>query len=203
MFNMFKNLENLDAKVGYYLSIYIILTALLTIPGNAVNPIIRVYMISNVDPIWFKLNLLVDAAISGMLSLLIKKEWLVFMKEHFGVLLLVDFAFLLVSNAAGVVSPAARYVLLSLQTPLVTQFIFKVTSDIVNNVASGSDLTIIDQRMDGFFCLSTISGIAISMLIPENANIEYILAIQIISIGSNSLCCYYFKNKVVKVASLK
>lgn len=201
--NMFKDLESLDTKVGYYLSIYIVLSAFITIPGNAVNPIIRVYMITNVDPIWFKVNLLVDAAISGILSLLIKKEWIIFMKENFGLLLLIDFVFLLVSNAAGVVSPAARYVLLSLQTPLVTAFIFKVLGDVINNVAKGSDLTIIDQKMDGFFCLSTISGITISILIPENANIEFILAIQILSIGSNSLCCYYFKKKVVEAASLK
>lgn len=170
------------------------------------GPVIRLEMAKAVDPLFYQLTDFIQYGLAILLNFGIDNKILSFIKKHFRVLCILDAFTTIFVNLAFENWANARFISLAILGVLVTGLMFRVIGDIYNNIANGSDLTILQSRKEGMYKLALLIGSAIIVLFTffnVNISLSEALHIQCIALIIDCLVSVFITNKLIKYQKKK
>lgn len=129
------------------------------------SPIIIVTMISEVDPIYYQASRLIEYGLGGVINVWINKNKLNLLKKYFAYLCIADCSLTIICNYMFAHIPNYRFIAISLLNVIISSLIFRIIDDIMNNLTTGSNLSILNGKREGFEQISTLIGTALIMLV--------------------------------------
>ena len=199
MFNLFKSINvKGNNATKRLLSIDLLNNFVVNMLIAYTDPIIRIYMVSNIDPLYFKISLLVGFIIGILVNLNFNKDNIVVLRKYYNVFVILDVSSALIINLMFGDNPNIRMLSFSILMPLSTAIVVKVFKDCINNAAKGTDLTIISERKLAINKLAFVVGVSFSILIPD-IDIYVALYIQCLAIIIDCLSSLIIRNKLMKI----
>lgn len=159
------------------------------------TPIIRIYMVSHVDPAWFKASLAIDALSAGALGMFMTGKRYQRLSKYFDIFCIVSSVSVILINVFFGNDPNFRFIAISLTYPLGSFFVMKILKNIYNNKLEGNDLSTYESRKEGAKAFSGFFGFIIAIYI-DSISIDTALMLQCISAGLDGLCSIYISNKL-------
>ena len=172
------------------------------------GPVIRLEMAKAVDPLFYQLTDFIQYGLAILLNFGIDNKILNFIKKHFRVLCILDAFTTIIVNLVFENWANARFISLAVLGVLVTGLMFRVIGDIYiyNNIANGSDLTILQSRKEGMYKLAILIGSAIIVIFTffnVNITLSEALHIQCIALIIDCLVSVFITNKLIKYQKKK
>lgn len=159
------------------------------------TPIIRIYMVTNVDPSWFKASLAIDALSAGALGMFMTGKKYQRLSKYFDIFCIFSAVSVILINVFFGNDPDFRFIAISLTYPLGSFFVVKILKNIYNNKLRGNDLSTYESRKEGVKAISGFLGFVIAIFI-DSISIDTALILQCISAGLDSICSIYISNKL-------
>lgn len=153
-------------------------------------PTVKLYMASNVDPMYFKISLAIDTIAGGGFGLFMSGELISRLRPYLALFCFIDALTMLIINLVYGTDPNMRFILISLTSPISTYFVFTIIANIYDNVLSGNDRTTYRMRLSSFSCIGKFIGVITALFI--NIDINSALLIQ-----SSAICCTEFINVLI------
>lgn len=198
-FNLFKSIE---VKGGEQTQRLLSFDLCSQFVGNLLiaytDPIIRIYMISNIDPLYFKISLLVGFIIGIVVNLNFNKDSIPVLRKYYSAFVVVDVVLSVFINLMFWDNPDIRTLSFAVLAPLTTAVEVKIFKDCINNTATGSDLTVISERKLASNKLAFVVGISLSILIPD-IDVYLALYIQCLGIIVECVSSLFVRNKIMKI----
>lgn len=157
-------------------------------------PTITIWMISNVDPVWYKASIIVSTLGGVIIGYLINKKRLEYLRKLFSIICVLDAVAMIFINYYFGHLPNIRFILIALNEILLTYFIQKITDDIYNNIFSKTMLTVLQSKQDGVSCAGNLIGVVTSMIFVVDINIA--LFISTISIVINNGASIFIRREL-------
>lgn len=144
------------------------------------SPIIIITMISEVNPIYYQASRLIEYGLGGIINIWINKNRLNLLKKYFTHLCIVDCSLTIICNYMFAHIPNYRFIAISLLNVLISSLVFRIIDDIINNLTTGSNLSILNGKREGFQQISTLIGTILIMLVTYlNLNISCDIALTL------------------------
>lgn len=159
------------------------------------TPIIRIYMVTNVDPSWFKASLAIDALSAGALGMFMTGKKYQRLSKYFDIFCIFSAISVILINVFFGNNPDFRFIAISLTYPLGSFFVIKILKNIYNNKLGGNDLSTYESRKEGIKAISGFLGFVVAIFI-DSISIDTALMLQCISAGLDGLCSIYISNKL-------
>lgn len=159
------------------------------------TPIIRIYMVTNVDPAWFKASLAIDALSAGVLGMFMTGRKYQRLSKYFNIFCIFSAVSVILINIFFGNDPDFRFIAISLTYPLGSFFVIKILKNIYNNKLGGNDLSTYESRKEGAKAISGFLGFVIAIFI-DSISIDTALMLQCISAGLDGICSIYISNKL-------
>lgn len=199
MINLFKSVEvKGDLKTQRLLSLDFCGQFMANLLIAYTDPAIRIYMVSNIDPIYFKVSLLVGFIIGIMVNLNFNKDTIPLLRKYYSIFVVVDVIISVSINVIFGDNPDIRMLSFAILAPLTTAIEVKIFNDCVNNAANGSNLTVINERKLASNKLAFVVGISLSILIPD-IDVYFALYIQCLGIIIACVSSLFVRNKMMKI----
>lgn len=158
------------------------------------NPTIVIYMISNVDPFWYKSTLVINTGGVLLGGIFLNKSRLIWLRNHFTYLCLFDALFMIIINLFFGHMPNVRFVSIALSEAFITYYIMQIIGDMYNNAFRKSTITLLDTKLNAYNSAGTLLGVSVSMLFT--ISIDTALIISTISIIIDSLISIFLRQKM-------
>lgn len=160
------------------------------------EPTIKIWMVSHVNPIYYKVSIIIECIIGIIINMLIGKDSLQKLKRYFVYICLLDSILMFIINLIVTDDANIRFIILSISYPLITALMIKIIIDVYNNLTSGSSLTILGERRSGINKLGFIAGVIISMIIEIDLNTALIL--QLLGIIIETFSSIFIRKRLMK-----
>lgn len=161
------------------------------------NPTIDIYMISNVDAFWYKATMFINTGSILIGGMLLNKERLSWLKNHFTYLCLFDGLFIVIINTFFGHMPNVRFVSIALSEAFITYYVIQIIGDIYNNAFRKSTITLLNNKINAYISAGTLAGVALSMVVP--IDIDTALFISTVAVVIDSLISIFLRQKMGKM----
>ena len=129
------------------------------------QPAIVLYMMTQVDPIWYKITLLINTGGVLLGGWLMKKKRLLWLRKHFTYLCLIDALLMTLINIFFGHLANARFIAIALNEALFTYYVKQIIDDMYNNAFRKSTLTLLEIKGNAFSAAGTLSGVGLSVFL--------------------------------------
>lgn len=160
------------------------------------EPTIKIWMVSHVNPIYYKISIIIECIIGIIINMLMGKDSLQKLKRYFVYICLLDSILMFIINLIITDDANIRFIIISISYPLITALMIKIIIDVYNNLTSGSSLTILGERRSGINKLGFIAGVIISMIIEIDLNTALIL--QLLGIIIETFSSIFIRKRLMK-----
>lgn len=121
-------------------------------------PVIVVTMISHVDPLWYQVSRFIECGLGGAVSMWLGKRNLKQLRKYFATICISDCILTVACNFMFAHDPNYRFISMSLLNVLISSMMYRIIDDIINNISRGSELTILNNRREGYEQISIFLG---------------------------------------------
>lgn len=197
----FNSIEDLNPKVIHLIKWNIITESIAMIIFAFTSPVIIITMISMVDPIWYQASRLIEYGLGGLISIWLNKKNLNKLKKYFVYLCICNCLLTIMCNFLFAHLPNYRFIAISLMNVLISGMVFKIIDDIMNNLSYGSNLTILNNKRDGFEQISVLIGtilIMVATYFKLNISCDLALTLQCIAFVISCCASLFITKKLIK-----
>ena len=195
------SIKDLEPKVINLIKWNIIIEGVAVIIFAFTSPIIIITMISEVDPIYYQASRLIEYGLGGFINLWINKNKLNLLRKYFSYLCIADCSLTIICNYMFAHMPNYRFIAISILNVLISSLVFRIIDDIMNNLTTGSNLSVLNGKREGFEQVSTLVGTILIMLVTYlNLNISCDTALTLQCIAFIIVCIaeLFITKKLIK-----
>lgn len=199
----FNCIEDLDPNIKRLIKWNVITDGIAMIIFAFTSPVIIITMISTVDPIWYQASRLIEYSLGGIVNMMINRNKLTLLRKYFSYLCIIDCSLTIICNYSFAHMPNYRFVAISLLNVLISSLVFRIIDDIINNIATGSNISILNSKREGFQQISTLIGTILIMLLTYysfNISCDLALTLQCVAFIISCLTSLLITRKLMRYA---
>ncbi|MBM6760840.1 hypothetical protein [Megamonas hypermegale] len=199
------SIKELDSQIITLIKYNMLIEGVALVIFAFTSPVIVVTMISTVNPIWYQGSMLIEYGLGGVINVWINKTKLIYLKKYFMYLCVINCILTIMCNFLFAHLPNYRFIALSLINVLISSLVFRTIDDIINNLTTGSSLSILNGKKEGFEQIATLTGTVLIMLLTYfnfDISCDLALTLQCIAYIISCLNSLIITKKLIKHAKI-
>lgn len=148
------------------------------------QPAIVLYMMTAVDPVWYKITLLINTGGVLVGGWFMKKQRLIWLRHHFTYLCLFDALLMVCINLFLGHLANARFVAIALNEALFTYYVKQIIDDMYNNAFRKSTITLLGAKSNSYSAAGTLTGVGLSVFVTVDIDTALFISSAAIVIDS-------------------
>ena len=133
------------------------------------TPIINIYMISNVDPQYYKLSIGIDYLGGAIFGLYFSKRLRRY-RKYINLFSMASAISILLINIFFAHLPSARFIIMSLTNTIAATFVGNLLDNYYSNIIKGDDMSEYYGKMNAMASLGGLGGMILAMFVTVDIN---------------------------------
>lgn len=178
--------------------VYLIMNMTSITFSNLALPVVQLYMASHVSQNFFTASFMIELIIGLVINMASSRKFINALYKYMSIVAIVNCIIMIMVNLIVSDDANTRYIIIAICNPLIDAVTYKIIGDAFNNVCSGTNLTILNERSEGVYKVGMLLGFIISFFVTMD--IITALVIQMIGIIIDTIACLTVVKALLKIS---